>query len=97
MRHRERVFCRGCSSLPSSSRNRSVAGQGRPIVTDGPFAETKEALGGYYIIDCRDAEEAQYWARRLARRLCGARSRFRALRAIPGRVECEQTCRAVNA
>ncbi|HZS47147.1 MAG TPA: YciI family protein [Blastocatellia bacterium] len=35
-------------------------------ITDGPFAETKEALGGYYIIDCKDDVEAEYWAERIA-------------------------------
>ena len=31
---------------------------GSPVVTDGPFAETKEALGGYYTIDCADLDQA---------------------------------------
>ncbi|TAJ99958.1 MAG: YciI family protein [Chloroflexota bacterium] len=31
---------------------------GKTIVTDGPFAETKEALGGFYLLDCRDLDEA---------------------------------------
>jgi hypothetical protein len=31
---------------------------GRPIVTDGPFAETKEAVGGFYVVDCASREEA---------------------------------------
>lgn len=31
---------------------------GKPIVTDGPFAETREILGGYYIIDVKDMNEA---------------------------------------
>jgi hypothetical protein len=31
---------------------------GAPAVTDGPFAETKEALGGYYTIDCADLDQA---------------------------------------
>ncbi len=31
---------------------------GKPIVTDGPFAETKEQLAGYYILDCKDLDEA---------------------------------------
>ena len=31
---------------------------GKPIVTDGPFAETKEQLGGYHLIECRDRDEA---------------------------------------
>jgi hypothetical protein len=29
-----------------------------PLVTDGPFAETKEAVGGFYVIDCASREEA---------------------------------------
>ena len=33
-------------------------GEGRPPVTDGPFAETKEQLGGYYVINCKDLDEA---------------------------------------
>lgn len=31
---------------------------GRAIVTDGPFVETHEHLGGYYVLDCRDLDEA---------------------------------------
>ena len=29
-----------------------------PLVTDGPFIETKEALGGFYVIDCKDLDQA---------------------------------------
>lgn len=39
------------------------------VVTDGPFAETKEALGGFYLLDCRDLDEAI----ELAARIPGAR------------------------
>ena len=31
---------------------------GRPVVTDGPFAETREQLGGYYLVDVPDLDEA---------------------------------------
>ncbi len=31
---------------------------GRVATTDGPFAETKEQLGGYYLLDCKDLDEA---------------------------------------
>ncbi len=31
---------------------------GQSLVTDGPFAETKEQLGGYYLVEARDADEA---------------------------------------
>jgi hypothetical protein len=44
--------------LPSSAASTVRARNGRPIVTDGPFAETKEQLGGYHLIDCRDLDEA---------------------------------------
>jgi hypothetical protein len=31
---------------------------GKPVITDGPFAETREQLGGYHLIDCKDRDEA---------------------------------------
>src|SRR5262245_21917929 len=37
---------------------------GRLVTTDGPFAETKEQLGGYHLIECRDLDEAIAIARR---------------------------------
>ncbi|MCE3287657.1 MAG: YCII-related protein [Gaiellaceae bacterium] len=30
----------------------------KPLVTDGPFAETKEAVGGFYVVDCASRDEA---------------------------------------
>jgi hypothetical protein len=41
----------------------SFAG-GRPTVTDGPFVETREVLGGYWMIDVQSKEEAIAWAAR---------------------------------
>lgn len=32
------------------------------LITDGPFAETHEQLGGYYLLDCKDLDEAIHWA-----------------------------------
>lgn len=32
--------------------------EGKTITTDGPFAETKEQLGGFYVLDCKDLDEA---------------------------------------
>ena len=43
---------------------------GKTLVTDGPFAETREQLGGYYLIDVPDLDEAI----RIAARIPGARS-----------------------
>ena len=36
---------------------------GKPMILDGPFAETKEQLAGYYIIDCQDLDEAIEWGK----------------------------------
>ena len=33
------------------------------IVTDGPFAETREQLGGFYVFECEDVDEACRWAK----------------------------------
>jgi len=38
---------------------------GEPLVTDGPFAETKEQLGGYYLLECKDLDEAVEWAAKI--------------------------------
>ncbi len=39
--------------------------QGKPRVTDGPFTESKEVLGGFWIINVKSKEEAVEWARRV--------------------------------
>jgi hypothetical protein len=38
---------------------------GKRLVTDGPFAETREQLGGYYLIDAQDLDEAMSIAERV--------------------------------
>ena len=48
---------------PSVGARVSFAG-GKPKVIDGPFAEAKEVLGGYWMIDVKSKEEAVEWARR---------------------------------
>ncbi|MEI9420995.1 YciI family protein [Mesorhizobium sp. Cs1299R1N1] len=48
---------------PSSGARVSFKG-GKPVVVDGPFAEVKEVLGGYWVIDVRSRDEAIEWARR---------------------------------
>jgi hypothetical protein len=49
---------------PPSSGARVSFNDGKPTVTDGPFAEVKEVLGGYWMIDVRSREEAVEWAKR---------------------------------
>lgn len=48
---------------PSMGARVSFAG-GKPKVTDGPFAETKEVIGGYWMIQVKSREEAIEWAKR---------------------------------
>jgi hypothetical protein len=43
-----------------------------PVVIDGPFAETKEQLLGFYVVDCASLEEAIDFARELGREQTGA-------------------------
>jgi hypothetical protein len=38
---------------------------GEALFTDGPFAETREQLGGYYLLECKDLDEAIEWAARI--------------------------------
>jgi hypothetical protein len=46
--------------------------EGQVSVTDGPYAEVKEALGGYYLLDCDTIDEAVDWAARIPAALHGA-------------------------
>jgi hypothetical protein len=58
---------------------------GKVIVTDGPFAETKEQLAGYYILDCKDVDEAIEWASKIPTTCGGAVGcvEVRAIRQMP--------------
>jgi hypothetical protein len=38
---------------------------GKVLITDGPFAETKEHLAGYYVLECRDLDDAIEWAKKI--------------------------------
>jgi hypothetical protein len=90
---RSRGVFKGASPLrPPATALTVRPSEGKVTITDGPFAETKEALGGYYLIDCKDSDEAQYWATRLAGTGCVSAVEFRALAALP-----ESMQRAVNA
>ena len=49
---------------PSAKGARVTSSQGRKTVTDGPFTEAKELIGGYWIIQASSKEEAVEWAKR---------------------------------
>ena len=55
----ERGFMRGGDALkPTTTATTVRVRDGRTLISDGPFAETKEALGGYYLVDCPDLDTA---------------------------------------
>jgi len=57
---------RGAEPLSPTTTATTVRVQdGKTLVTDGPFAETKEQLAGYYIIDCENLDEAIEWAAKI--------------------------------
>jgi hypothetical protein len=49
---------------PPSTGARVSFATGKPLVTDGPFTEAKEVLGGYWMIDVKSREEAIAWAKK---------------------------------
>ena len=61
-----RGILRGTDPLEPTTTATTVRVQdGKIVVTDGPFAETKEQLAGYYILECKDIDEALEWAARI--------------------------------
>src|SRR5262245_4230824 len=57
---------RAGARLQLSSTATTVRGKnGKRIITDGPFAETKEQLGGYHLVECKDLDEALAIAMRI--------------------------------
>ena len=60
------VFVGGEGLQPASTATTvQISPGGDHIVSDGPFAETKEQLGGYYLLDCSDLDDALAWARKI--------------------------------
>ena len=56
----------GVGALQPTSTSTTIRPKdGKVLTTDGPFAETKEQLGGYYILDCADLDEAIGWAAKM--------------------------------
>jgi hypothetical protein len=49
---------------PLSTGARVSFGNGKPIVTDGPFVEAKEVLGGYWMVEAKSKDEVVKWAQK---------------------------------
>jgi|Tabmets5t2r1_1033131.scaffolds.fasta_scaffold41416_2 hypothetical protein len=58
------VFVAGEGLQPTSTATTMRIVGGERVLTDGPFAETKEQLGGFYVLDCKDLDGALGWAER---------------------------------
>jgi hypothetical protein len=56
------VLIAGDALHPTSSATTLRVRDGKRMTTDGPFAETKEALGGYYLLDVESLDDALAWA-----------------------------------
>jgi hypothetical protein len=59
------VMLGGAGLQPTTAATTLRVRDGERLLTDGPFAETKEQLGGYYLLDCKDLDEALSWAARI--------------------------------
>jgi hypothetical protein len=58
------VMVAGEGLQPTSTATTMRVVGGERVLTDGPFAETKEQLGGFYVLDCKDLNDALEWAER---------------------------------
>ena len=54
--------------LAPAGQAKSLRGQpsGQPLITDGPYLEAKEHIGGFWILECANMDEAMTWARKAA-------------------------------
>ena len=59
------VFVAGDALKPTATATCVRNREGKMLMTDGPFAETKEQLGGYYLLECKDLDEALKWAAKI--------------------------------
>jgi hypothetical protein len=62
---RKGVFVEGAPLQPTATATTVRERDGERLVTDGPFAETKEQLGGYYLIEVDSLDDALDWAARM--------------------------------
>jgi hypothetical protein len=69
----EKGWMRGGEELPSTKTATTVrVRDGKTLSTDGPFAETKEQLGGFFLIECDDLDQAIEAASRIPSALTGS-------------------------
>jgi len=63
--HKTGLMVSGDALQPTTTATTVRVREGKTLITDGPFAETKEQLGGFYILDCPTLDEALEWAAKI--------------------------------
>jgi hypothetical protein len=63
--HGKGIYLAGEGLQPTSTATTVRVRDGERLVTDGPFAETKEQLGGFYLLECENLDEAIEWAAKI--------------------------------
>jgi hypothetical protein len=66
------VYAGGEGLQPTATATTIRVRDGERMLTDGPYAETKEQLGGYYLLECKDLDEALNWAAQIPEAANGA-------------------------
>ena len=61
----KKVYVSGNALQPTSTATTVRVRDGKASTTDGPFAETKEQLGGYYLMECKNLDEAIDYAAKI--------------------------------
>lgn len=59
------IFVAGEGLLPTPMSTTVQVREGKTLHTDGPFIETQEQLGGFYLLECKDLDEAIEWAAKI--------------------------------
>ena len=60
------AFLAGEGLQPSATASTVTISEGKdPVVSDGPFTESKEQLGGFYLLECKDLDEALEYAKKI--------------------------------
>jgi hypothetical protein len=69
---KKNVFVSASPLQPTATATTVRKENGKALILDGPFAETKEQLAGYYILDCTNLDEAIAWAAKIPTACKGA-------------------------
>ena len=77
-------YCAGAKLQPSSTATTVRGKNGKPVITDGPYAETKEQLGGYHLVECKNLDEAMSIALRIPTIRVGGTIEVRPLERVSG-------------